>query len=327
MAGQFSSDPDYNAPISDLIRLMLSRKKFIASIVLSFSVFAIIFSAPYFIKPVYKSEVILYPSSTNSNKTLIEKDQRFGSDNDVDQQIQILKSGLVRDSVVRKYDLMNHYNIDTGSVLKMYSLAKEYESNVIVERTRYNSISVKVHDTDPLLAATMANDIVKISDHVKSHVLKQNLINAFHSLEEEYTIVMKEADALAAKVSNVTGSSFAIQTTYENKPAFMQPKEQIDVQQAIAQARKKNESYLLNLLYEYQNKLQRLMELRWSYDQAAGYINLDVPSSYVISPAEVNYKKEFPSRTLLVLLAACCGLLLSTAIVVISEKFKRIKQT
>jgi uncharacterized protein involved in exopolysaccharide biosynthesis len=315
----------HNAPISDLIKLVFSRKKFILGFCLVGFVASIIFSGPAFMEPVYKSEVILYPPNTNSNKILIEKDPRFGSDDDVDQQIQILKSGLVRDSLIRKYDLMKHYKIDTASAFKVYSLGKEYESNVRVERTRYNSVSVTVYDTDPLLAATMANDIVKISDRVKSEVLKQNLRGAFHSLEKEYTSAMNDADALAGKVSALMGKSFVSSITLENKFTPNQLKEQIDLQQAMVEARKSNRNDLLGLLYDYQGKLQRLMELRWSYDQAAGYINLEVPSSYVISPAEVNYKKDSPNRTMLVLLTTLCSFLVAVAAVVLKEKYQKIK--
>lgn len=322
MAQQVSADSN-NAPITDLIMLMLRRKAFILSFIFVAVLAAVIFSGPYFLEPVYKSEVILYPPSTNSNKILIERDPRFGSDNDVDQHIQILKSGLVRDSVIRKFNLMHHYKIDTASTLNVYLLKKEYESKVIVERTRYGSVSVVVHDTDPLLAATMANDLVKISDHVKSEVLKQNLSIAFRSLEKEYTVALKEADGLADQVNKVLGNTFVANTLSENKPELIEVKEKIDLQQAMIQARKKNQNNLLNLLYDYQNKLQRLLELRWSYDQAAGYINLDVPSCYVISPAEVNFKKDFPNRSVIVLLAGLCGLLFSTAITVMREKYKR----
>jgi uncharacterized protein involved in exopolysaccharide biosynthesis len=323
MTGQHSSDAR-NAPIMDLIKTILRRKNLILIFCAVGFISAVIFSGPMFIEPVYKSEVILYPPNTNSNKILIEKDPRFGSDDDVDQQIQILKSGLVRDSVIRKYNLMKHYKIDTASALKIYKLTKEYESNVRVERTRYNSVSVTVYDTDPLLAAAMANDIVKICDRVKSEVLKQNLSGAFHSLEKEYTSALNETDLLADQVSKLLGKSFVTGISFENKSGPNQLKEQIDLQQAIVQARKTNQNYLLGLLYDYQSKLQRLMELRWSYDQAAGYINLDVPSSYVISPAEVNFKKDSPNRTLLIFLATLCSFLVATACVVVSEKYKSL---
>jgi uncharacterized protein involved in exopolysaccharide biosynthesis len=308
--------------VSDLLKLVIRHRKFILFFSLLATISAAIFSGPSFVKPVYKSEVILYPPGTNSNKVLIEKDPRFGADNEVEQEIQILKSGLVRDTVLRKYNLMKHYEIDSISSLKNYKLIKEYESNVLVERTRYSSISVTVYDTDPLLAATMANDIVKIGDHVKSEVLKQNLSSAFHSLEKEYNAAQKEADELADKVSSLSGIPYPGNTSFENKPGAIQVKEQIDLQQAILQARKKNQNYLLNLLYDYQNKLQRLMELRWSYDQAAGYINLDVPASYVISPAEVSYKKDSPNRKLIILFTAVTAFLVATATVALKERYR-----
>jgi uncharacterized protein involved in exopolysaccharide biosynthesis len=310
------------APGAELAILVWKKKKIILFIVLISALLATLFSDSYFLAPVYKSEVILYPPGTNSNKILIENDPRFGSDIDVEQQIQILKSGMVRDSVIRKYNLADHYKIDPSYLYKRYKLLKEYESNVWVERTRYNSISVTVFDTDPVLAAAMANDIVNISDRVKSQVLKQNIRQAFHSLEKEYKTALAETDALADKINSIIRNPLAVNVFRENKPDGVQLKEQIDLQQAIGEARRKNENYLLGLLYDYQNKLQRLMELRWSYNQAAGYINLDVPACYIISPAEVNYKKDSPNRFLIVLMSVLCSLLMSTGVWLVIVKVK-----
>ena len=317
----------YNAHLKDLIVLMMRWKIFILTFVLIAVAGAAIFSGPYFLEPVYKSEVILYPPSTNSNKILIERDPRFGSDNDVDQQIQILKSGLVRDSVIRKFNLMQHYLIDTTSMLKTYLLMKEYESKIIVERTRYNAVSVVVNDTDPLQASAMANDIVKISDYVKNEVLKQNLSIAFYSLEKEFTAALKETDVLADSVNKALRNSFVANASSENRPELVEVDEQVNLQQVIASARKKNQNDLLNLLYDYQNKLQRLREIRRNYDQASGYINLNVPSCYVISPAEINFKKDFPNRSAIVLLAGLCGLFFSIAFAVVWEKYKQFYYT
>ena len=58
----------------------------------------------------------------------------------------------------------------------------------------------------------------KIGDHVKSEVLKQNLSSAFHSLEKEYNTALKEADALADKVSSLSGIPYSGNASLENKP-------------------------------------------------------------------------------------------------------------
>jgi uncharacterized protein involved in exopolysaccharide biosynthesis len=215
---------------SELIKIIWKWKTFILSFLVITIISGIVFTAPFFIPPVYKSEVIVYPPPSNSNKTLLERDPRFGSENDAEQQIQILKSGLVFDSVVKRFNLMAHYDVDFSSLLKQYHLSKKYNNNVVIERTRYNSISVTVYDTDPQLAADMANDIVRIGDAVKTEIFRQN--------------------------SATSG--------------------------------------------------------------------IEIPSCYVVSPAVVNYKKDFPPRTLIVLLMALSSILLSIAIAVIIEKFKRL---
>jgi len=309
-------------PYIQLIIIWKKWKKFILWVTLSAIFASILFSSPWFVPPIYKSEVILYPPSTNSNKILIEKDPRFGADNDVEQQIQILKSGMVRDSLIRKYHLLQHYKVDTSSELKIYRLYKEYEDNVVVDRTRYNSISVTVFDTDPLLAATMANDIVRISDHVKSQILRQNLTQAFKSLESQYEDAVHDVDALADSVNRALNSHFSSGSSLTDQPEMQRLKEQIELQDAMALARRTNKNYLLSLLYEYQKRLNQIQDLRNSYQQAAGFINLSVPPSYIISPAIVNYKKDFPNRTLIILLSAMCAFLFSLAIAVVVERVR-----
>ena len=314
--------PHSDLPFVQLIVIWRKWKKFILWVTFSATLAAVLFSSPWFVPPVYKSEVILYPPSTNSNKILIEKDPRFGADNDVEQQIQILKSGMVRDSLIRKYHLLQHYRIDTTSELKIYQLYKEYEDNVVVDRTRYNSISVTVFDTDPMLAATMANDIIKICDHVKSQILRQNLTQAFKSLELQYEEAVHDVDALADSVNRALKSHFSSGTSLADEPEMQRLKEQIELQDEMAAARRSNKNYLLSLLYEYQKRLNQIQDLRSSYQQAAGFINLSVPPSYVISPAIVNFKKDFPNRLLIILLSACGAFLFSLAIAVIIERIR-----
>ena len=68
----------------------------------------------------YKSTVIMFPTTTNSiSKALIA--DNFGGKDDVlelgeeeqaEQLLQILNSDEIRNRIVEKYDLMQHYEID-----------------------------------------------------------------------------------------------------------------------------------------------------------------------------------------------------------------------
>ena len=69
----------------------------------------------------FESQVILFPSTTNSvSKALLPQSNgygdedifEYGDEQQAEQLLQILNSGEIRDSVIQKFDLMAHYEID-----------------------------------------------------------------------------------------------------------------------------------------------------------------------------------------------------------------------
>ena len=102
-----------------LCRLLVEYRKPILIILAVAALCAIIFSAPYFITPLYKSTTIIYPTSSNSiSKVLIsttyqsEKDiMNIGEDEQTEQMLQVLNSNRVRDKVISRFNLMEHYDI------------------------------------------------------------------------------------------------------------------------------------------------------------------------------------------------------------------------
>ena len=178
---------------------------------------ALIFSGPDFIKPLYKSEVILYSAGTNSAKDLIEKNTGFGTEKEINEQIQILKSGILREMIMDKYKLRSHYDIGPGKKDELY---KKFDDNVNIERTRYNSISVVVFDTDPILAAGIANDIVKMGDEVKMKILSYNLKSAYNAMVEENRTKMNKADSLPTMINYFPSSYIITPAEVSDKKVF-----------------------------------------------------------------------------------------------------------
>ena len=74
-------------------------------------IIAIIVTMPALMPPVFKAEAIIYPPATYSAKVIAEYDLRFGADKEIDEHIQILKSSLLRDSIIKRFDLLKHYEI------------------------------------------------------------------------------------------------------------------------------------------------------------------------------------------------------------------------
>ena len=85
----------------------------------------------------------------------------YGNSQDVDRVISISYSNMVKDYVINKHNLMEHYEIDTTKKNKRTLLIKKYEANISINNNDRGAIEVKVYDTDPEIASKIANDIVQ----------------------------------------------------------------------------------------------------------------------------------------------------------------------
>ena len=98
---------------SNLISFVYKNWKPLVVIPFLSMVVAVVFSGPTFIKPLFESQVILFPSTTNSvSKALLPQTNgygdedifEYGDEQQAEQLLQILSSGEIRDSVIAKFD-------------------------------------------------------------------------------------------------------------------------------------------------------------------------------------------------------------------------------
>lgn len=189
--------------IDNLFQLIWPRRKPVLLVTAFACVASAILSGPTFIKPKYQSTLILYPPSTNSIKSVIDKDQRFGNESDGDEYVQILQSGSVRDSIITRFNLIAHYEMDTSHEQYIDELALLYDKNIVFERTSYNSIRIRVRDEDPVKAAHIVNSLPAIADALRARVLYSNYNSAYQTarrlFEEKLKIVESLFDSLNHK--------------------------------------------------------------------------------------------------------------------------------
>ena len=89
-----------------LLELIIKWKKhFIIVTILSIAASAI-FSSSFFIAPIYKSFAIVYPSNIIP----------YSNESPTEQLVQLLEATDIRESVIQKFNLAAHYNIDNTVV-------------------------------------------------------------------------------------------------------------------------------------------------------------------------------------------------------------------
>ncbi|MBI1911528.1 MAG: lipopolysaccharide biosynthesis protein [Deltaproteobacteria bacterium] len=85
-----------------------------------------------------------------------------GADTPADLWVGILKSRNVKDAIIKKFGLMEAYDMDT-----IQDTLEELEENVAIEKSEDDDIvSVTVEDKDPVKAANMANAYIQELDRI-----------------------------------------------------------------------------------------------------------------------------------------------------------------
>ena len=178
----------------NIVGIVLKNKVSVLIILALAIICSIIFSSKTFIKPLYKSIVILYPTTTysvskaimNTNNLIYVDPLEIGEEAQTDQMLQILNSTVIRDKIIEKYDLANHYGIDKDSDYKQTKLFKAYENKIRIRRTEYNSVKITVYDTDAQMASDIANDIAALFDETMNNMQKDIALKALEIVEKEY---------------------------------------------------------------------------------------------------------------------------------------------
>lgn len=135
---------------SDILGFLLKKKKQIITNVVIAAVLSALFS--FFITPKYKSEAIVYPANLSP----------YSSETPTEQLLQLFNSKDVMDSVIKYFNLAEHYGINTTQAQSYSALVNEFKDNVSFSKTEYESVIIEVMDVHPQMASDMVNMIINM---------------------------------------------------------------------------------------------------------------------------------------------------------------------
>ncbi len=323
---------------SNFIVFLLQWRKPLLYITLTAFVASIIFSSPFFITPKFRSTVIMFPTSSNSiSKALLSETSgekqdilQFGEDEQTEQMLQILSSNKIRDRIIEKYNLMEHYDIKQNSAYKYTKLYNTYEDNVTFRRTEYMAVKITVNDKDPVIASKMANDIAELMDSTKNTMQKERAMQAFKIVEAEYLKLKVEIQVMEDSLTKLRELGIH---DYETQA------EMINQQLAIELA-KGNKSGIkaledkLSLLAKYggpyvslrdalEYEKKQLSEIKAKYEEAKIDANEVLPQKFIVNNAYVAEKKSYPVRWIIVIISTLSAFLLGVIVLAALDSVSR----
>jgi len=285
------------------------------------------------ITPLYLSTAIVFPAAScnvsfSEQRNVKAAAMDFGEEEQAEQLVQILQSARIKDRVVEKYNLLNHYEIDSDDPNKNYKLTQEYNSHFTFTRTRYGSIQIDVLDKDPKLAAKMANDIVDLIDTVKNEMINERTRPAFEINKRKLFQLQHERDSIVHILDSLSNlgvvpldmRSNLFQALVDSKS----PNEKTELQNKI-ETNKKFGSVFDALEYRRNEMIVKIEEFRVSYEQAESDANSNFTHKFIVERAVVADRKEKPKRMIIVLVSVISGLIFGVFFLLIKQRLKELK--
>jgi uncharacterized protein involved in exopolysaccharide biosynthesis len=301
----------------DLIRFMWDKKWIL--IALSTLAFALSIVVSLNITPRFRSQVILFPAASVSlSKNLVETssismDSRdilsFGSDDEAERMLQILHSTQIKEHVVRKFDLMKHYEIDSSSAYPNTQLDNKYKGNIRFRRTEYMSIEINVLDTDPQMAADIANEIAGYIDSTIHNMQRERALEAFAIVEKEYLSSQQEIDQLSDSLQKIRRLGVLDYTSQAATLNASYASELAQGDNAAAEALLKRMNTLstyggiyLELSKKLETEIERLGQLKVKYASHKINVEESVPHIFIVDRATKSERKAEPRRSIIVII-------------------------
>jgi uncharacterized protein involved in exopolysaccharide biosynthesis len=320
-----------------LMKVLLKYLRHFAIIAVVVVILSSIFSSSFFITPLFKSTVILYPTASNSiSKVLLSENfnnskdiLEFGEVEQTEQMLQVLNSNKIRDKIISKYKLLQHYGIKETDQFKMTHLFEEYEEKFVFRRTEFMAVKITVYDKDPQFASDMANDVSELVDSTINMMQKEIAIKAFSIVQDEYIKLKQEVKFKEDSLTVLRGYGVH---DYESQS------EMFNRQLAIEMAKGNNQSGVnrleskLKILAKYggpyvslrdglEHDKKKLSELRAKYDEAKVDATESLPHKFVVSNAYKAEKKSYPIRWLIVAISTITSLFIAMLIFAFIEVF------
>jgi uncharacterized protein involved in exopolysaccharide biosynthesis len=306
---------------ADSINMLNLVFKFRKLLLLTFTAAVIISAAvSLLIKPLYRSTVVLYPTTNVVETQSLFGPQAnavplFGDETATEKVLQILKSDHIKKYLVTRYDLINHYGIKEGAKYKYTMLDARMKKNIVSRKTQYNSIEISVLDNDAGLAATMANDIARNIDTVFNKIVKEAGGKAYNAIEKSYSnqLLLLRALEDSLKMSGINGTLPGIPAKIKAGSA----------NSTWAAAAGEYSPRLLRLINMFESENVNLSDMRSRLTEAKILSEQNLPYTHIINEAQVSEKKALPKRSIIVLASAISALMLMIFFLAVSEMISR----
>ena len=175
----------------EILAIVWRWKKELGIVFLAAFILSAFITSPIVISPKYKSFARVYPGNLNS----------YSEESYSEQMLQLLESDIIRDQLIKEFNLAQHYDIAPDDKHRIDKLLKEFNDNVSFNKTKYESVEIEVIDESPDVAYRMLQRLIVIFNEQVKSVQDQQTKEAIKSIKYVISVKGKEIDSLERRIN------------------------------------------------------------------------------------------------------------------------------
>jgi capsular polysaccharide biosynthesis protein len=307
----------------NLLEVILKWKLHIGIILLVALLASILFSSEMFIKPKYKSTALLYPSNVAP----------YSDESESEQVLEIFNSSDIRDKVIQKLELAQHYRISPKESLYLSYLYGEYSDNVMIKKTPNDAIEIVVLDESPDTAVLIVNAIIVFFNQKVENLHKEKYKEVYELYQRQIDRKLHFLDSLKAHYQTISKEYGLLDYEAQSREltkGILRTSNGGRVDNKEVNVLKKNieekgaEMLLLKNMIENETSVYGKLSLE--FDRAR--INYDRKYSHtsILSKPYAADKKSYPVRWLIVAISLLASFFFSVVLILILENYNRLKK-
>ncbi|MFW5758656.1 MAG: hypothetical protein ACOC4J_06720 [Bacteroidota bacterium] len=298
---------------SNILTFLIRWWKHLGIVCFLAAIVGVIVSSPMFITPLFQSSVLMFPAKSNNlSKALFGQNidfLRYGDVDDAERLLQVLESTAIRDRVVERFNLLDHYEIPEDSQYKNTELRETYNDNISARRTPYGAVEINVRDKDPQMAADIANEIAALADTIQNDIRQQRALQAYEVAKEQFDNVVHQIDVTDDSLKTIMQKGIyeyeaqaemltrqlAMDLSTNNTTGIQSINEELEVIRQYGGTFLAQKAHL-EQISRSKSYFQRVM------DEARADLDNFVSFKFIIDDAFPAEKKVYPTRWLIVFL-------------------------
>jgi capsule polysaccharide export protein KpsE/RkpR len=347
----------------DILHLLLQRKKIIGLTTVIILIGSIAISL--FLPVYFKSHTIFLAASPDQSMPDLafgigkREAEFYGGQGDMNRVLTVATSTDLQNMLIDKFDLYSHYKINPNGPKSSHKIKQKLKKLYTVSKTDKDALSISVEDTNPILAAEMANYARQTTDSLVKQLIKNSqsisINNYQNQIEEKETKITLLSDSLRFLrtqygILNISAQSENLSNLAEETQAELtinrikletlknqgfSDKDTLALLEGTARGQELLMEDLQLKLLKFSEGMPIISALSEEYADLTRILNYekeglrklrtiyqsDTPATILVESASVPDIKSRPIRSLIVFISLAIGLFSISLGIVVFEKF------